>query len=166
MAQIYTQNIKQKGIALVEILVGVAIITTAFVSILSLYASMTKVSKQAIPRVQAAMLAEETLEAARAMRDAGYASSLGLLSSNVPYYLSWSTASSTFTTTIATSSIDGLFYRTMTVSPTYRDSSFNLASSGTLDTNTKLITATVKWNTGSGTTTYTLQSYVANIFNN
>ncbi len=155
-----------KGIALVEIVVGAAIIATSFVAILGIYTALTKLSIQALPKMQAAMVAEEGLEAVRSLRDAGYTSKLGALSSGTPYYLSWSTASSTFYATTTKSLVDNTFSRTMTVANAYRDASYNIASAGTNDANTKLVTITVTWSSGGATSTYALQSYVSNIFNN
>lgn len=155
-----------KGSVLIEVVIGAAIIASSFVAIVGVYTKLTRFSFQALPRIQAAMLAEEGIEAVRAMRDAGYAANLGTLTSGTPYYLSWSTASSTFVATTSVVYVDNTFLRTMTLSAARRDGSFNLATSGTVDANTKLVTIDVLWLENNATSTYTLSSYISNVFAN
>lgn len=156
----------EKGVVLAEIVVGAAIIAASFVAIIGVYSTLTKYSFQTLPNIQAAMLAEESLEAVRSMRDEGYAAKVGTLSSNATYYLYWSSAASSFSATTVASTIDSTFTRTLTFAPAYRDGSYNLASSGTADADTKLVTATVTWLQGSTTKSYILKTYVSDIFNN
>ena len=156
----------EKGIVLAEIVVGAAIIAASFVAIIGVYSTLTKYSFQTLPRIQAAMLAEESLEAVRSMRDESYSLKVGSLSSNATYYLYWSSTASSFSATTAASTIDSTFTRTLTFTPAYRDGSYNLASTGTADADTKLVTATVTWLQGSTTKSYVLKTYVSDIFNN
>ncbi len=155
-----------KGIVLAEVIVGAAIIATSFVAIIGVYSTLTKYSFQTLPRIQAAMLAEEGLEALRSMRDESYATRLSPLSTNTTYYLYWSPTLSKFMATTTSSSIDSTFTRTLTVQNAYRDGSYNLASAGTLDADTKLLTVSVAWMQGTATSTYVLKSYISDIFNN
>lgn len=155
-----------KGIALVEVIIGAAIIASSFVAIIGVYATLTRYSYQAVPRIQAAMLAEEGIEAVRSMRDTGYDANIGTLSAGTTYYLSWDSGASAFITTTTPSLIDGIFTRTLTVDNAYRNGSYNLATSGTLDANTKLVTIAVSWQERNATTTHTLMTYVSNVFSN
>jgi len=155
-----------RGIALVEIVIGASIIAACFVAIIGIYASLARISAQSLPRVQAAMLAEEGLEALRSMRDESYAGNIVSLSNGSIYGIEWRQSISSYRATTSIASISGNFVRTFTVADAYRDGSYNLASSGTVDPNTKLVTMNVAWNTGSATSTFQLQSYISNIFNN
>lgn len=58
--------------------------------------------------------------------------------------------------------IDDLFDRTVVVGSVYRDSNQDIAPSGTLDPNTKLVTVSVAWRERSATTTKTISTYVTN----
>jgi Tfp pilus assembly protein PilV len=156
----------QKGIALVEVVIGAALIASSFVAIIGVYASLATISNRSLPRVQAAMIAEEGIEATRSLRDTSYASRLASLTNGTSYYLNWSTASSSYALTTTPAAIDSTFYRTVSVANAYRNSSYNLVSSGTLDTDTKLVTVTVAWNENNATSTYVLQTYLSDIFNN
>lgn len=160
-------NLKNNtGITLVEVVIGAAIIASSFVAVIGIYATLTRYSSRALPRMQASMLTEEGIEALRAMRDAGYASQIGTLNTGTNYYLSWSTASSTYIATTTPVITDTFFTRTITVANAYRDGSYNLATTGTNDTNTKLVTVTVSWLENNATSTHILKSYVSNIFSN
>lgn len=155
-----------KGISLVEVLIGVSIIASAFVAIIGIYTTLSTYSMRALPRVQAAMLAEEGIEAVRQLRDEGFTSKIASLNVDTAYHLAWSTASSSFIATTNTVPIDSTFYRTLVLSDVYRDGSFNIASSGTLDPTARKVTVNVSWRDRTSTSTYTLESYVFNTFNN
>lgn len=157
---------RRGGVALVEVLVASAIIASAFVAIIGIYSSLSVFSVRALPRIQAAMLAEEGIEALRSMRDGGFDSHIGNLSISTSYHLHWSTASSSYSATSTVQSVDGTFYRTFTLSNVYRDGSYNIAPSGTLDADARLVTMNVSWWDRTATSTYTLQSYLSNAFNN
>ncbi len=155
-----------KGIALVEVIVGSAIIASSFVAIIGVFTALTKISYKALPRIQAAMIGEEAIEVMRSMRDAGYDARIGTLNSGTTYYLLWSSSTSAFITTTSPSLIDNTFTRKIVVAPAYRDNSYNLAPSGTADPDTKLVTITVSWFEREATSTRTYQTYVSNVFNN
>jgi hypothetical protein len=64
----------------------------------------------------------------------------------------------------ATPSSVGIFTRTVVFGAAYRDANQNLASSGTLDTQAKLVTVNVSWTEGGQTFSKTLQLYIIDLF--
>ncbi len=155
-----------KGVALVEILVAAAIIASSFVAVLGVYANLSSLSLQSLPKLQAAFLAEEGIEALHSMRDGGYSTNIGNLSSVPKYYLVYAQNTEAYGATTTTTIIDSRFYRTVQIEDVYRDGAYNIASSGTLDADTKKATVMVSWQNNNATSTHTLQTYVFNIFDN
>lgn len=151
---------------MVELLIASAIIASSFVAILGIYATLSALSLRSLPKMQAAMIAEEGVEALRSMRDAGYTANIAGLSTSGTYYLVYSQATSRYSATTSTTVLDSKFYRTIQIANVYRDASYNIASSGTLDADTKRATVTVSWQDKNATSTYVLQSYLFNIFDN
>ncbi len=154
-----------KGISLVEVIVAAAIIGSAVLSTMGVYANLSKLSYQNMPKIQANYLAEEGIEAVRTLRDAGWSSKISKLSTTTAYSLYWNGTNWTATTTSAL--IDNLFSRAFTLSDVVRDANFNIASSsGTYDSGSKMVSVTVSWPDRDGTSTKNLQGYIFNTFNN
>jgi len=160
------KNKTNKGVAMVEILVAAAIIASSFVAVLGVYASLSSLSLRSLPKLQAALLAEEGVEALHSMRDEGYNANIGNLSTAQTYYLAYIQNIEAYRATTTTTVIDSRFYRTFQIENVYRDGAYNIASSGTLDTDTKKATVVVSWQNNNATSTHTLQTYVFNIFDN
>ncbi|MEI6490476.1 MAG: hypothetical protein WCO16_01795 [bacterium] len=154
-----------KGISLVEVIVAAAIIGSAVLSTMGVYANLSKLSYQNMPKIQANYLAEEGIEAVRTLRDAGWSSKISKLSTTTAYSLYWNGTNWTATTTSIL--IDNLFSRAFTLSDVVRDANFNIASSsGTYDSGSKMVSVTVSWPDRDGTSTKNLQGYIFNTFNN
>lgn len=152
----------QTGIILVEVVIAATIISVALVASAAVAQQSINVSRLALKEARAAFLLEETAEAVRIIRDNAW-TNISNLSTGTNYYLSYSGGTWNATTTPV--AVD-TFSRWFTLSPVYRDNTDDIAQSGTLDTDTKLVTASVSWPTGSGTTaTKTMSVYIANIFN-
>jgi hypothetical protein len=123
-------------------------------------------SRQALRVSQASFLLEEGAEALRVYRDNSSTNLFGgspVLVSGTDYYPVFSGGTWTFPQSISTV---GVFTRKIVISNVYRDSSTNdiVQSGGVLDVNTKLITVTVSWFSGSQNITKTLSFYLASIF--
>lgn len=154
-----------KGISLIEVIVGAAIIGSAILATMGAYANLSKLSYQNTPKIQANYLAEEGIEAIRTLRDAGWSSKISTLSTSTTYSLYWNGSSWTATTTNIL--IDGIFSRTFILSEVGRDANFNILSSGgTYDSGSKKISVTVSWPDRDGTSTKNMQSYIFNTFKN
>jgi len=152
-----------KGISIIEVIVGASIISITFVATIGVYSSLVQLSKDAFPRVQAAMLVDEGVQALRSMRDEDFGTRIGTLSLDTPYYLGWSTETSSFFATTSPVIVDDMFYRTFVLSSLYRDESHNIASSGTQDEGGRLATVNVSFQGRNGTSTQLIQTYLLSL---
>ena len=160
------KSFSNKGISVIEIIIGASIIAVTFVITIGVYSSLLNLSGEALPRIQSAMIADEGVQALRSLRDASFSSNIAGLTLDTPYYLVWSEVSHSFFATTTPMVIDNTFYRTFTLSNMYRDEAQNIASSGTLDTDGRLATINVSFQKRNGTSTQVLQTYLLNNFNN
>jgi Tfp pilus assembly protein PilV len=150
-----------RGVGLIEVVIGIGIFVLIIVSLLGTYRFLVRFSGTTSQTVKANYLLEEGLEVARVLRDANWDTFAGL-TSGTPYYLTLS--GSTWSTNATPSVIDGTYYRSITIHDVYRDGNHDIASSGTLDPDTYLVTATIAWSRAGATTTKTMSTYLANLF--
>jgi len=155
---------KKKGIGLIEIVIGVAVLATSLLAISSFYQKSLEVSTNTTNTIQAGFLLEEGIEVARFLRDDDW-DVFSQLTSGVDYYLIFNGA--TWATTTTNTFIDGLFERKLVLGDVYRDvNDVIVASGGVLDPNIKKVTATLSWRDNESTTTRSVSTYLANIFAN
>lgn len=115
-------------------------------------------------KIQAAFLAEESLEVVRFLRDSSWDNNISTLSAGVDYYPVFD--GSAWTLSNSTSTV-GIFYRKINLSEVYRDINDNIVTTGgTLDQNTYLITSTVSWQERNATSTKIISTYITDVFNN
>lgn len=158
------KNIKNtsRGFGLIEIVVGVSIISLALMGTVFLGGSYEKLSRSTLAAVKAEFLLEEGVEGLRSMRDTGWQNIAGLVS-GVDYFID--TENGAYIATTSPQVVDGVYTRTVVVAPVYRDSNFRIVSSGgTLDNETKDVTVSIAWREGNATTTRSLRTYLANLF--
>ena len=146
---------------MVEVLVGAGIILLALVGLIGVYTFYLQTTLSLQERIQAGALLEEGIEAVKFMRDNGW-SSITALSASSTYYIVFT--GTTWQASSATSSIDGTFYRSFVINQVYRDVNSQIASSGTIDPNSRKLTVSVSWREGKATTTKSLSTYITNIF--
>ncbi len=145
---------------MVEILIAVFIILVVVLAAFGVTQKAVSLSLRSTHQSQASFLLEEGAEATRVVRDTAWSGISGAtLGTN--YYFVFSGGTWTLSTT---PSAVGAFTRKVVFSAVYRDSNQNLASSGTLDSQTKLVTVTVSWPEGGQTASKTLQFYITDIF--
>jgi prepilin-type N-terminal cleavage/methylation domain-containing protein len=155
----------KKGFGLIEVVVAATIITVFFVAILSTYSFFLKTLLGGTQEVQATFLLREGAEVSRILRDSSWSSNIVTATVGTEYYLSWN--GSAWALTATPSYVDGLFDRTVTFESVYRDVNDDIASSGTVDGDTRLVTVNVAWkNSTAATTTKTLQTYLTNLYGN
>jgi Tfp pilus assembly protein PilV len=155
------KNFFNRGFMIVELLVAVSIVTVSILAAMAVSQKSIYVSRQAFHTTQAAFLLEEGAEATRIVRDNGWANISGLaVSTN--YYPTFSGGTWTLSTTANTI---GIFTRTVSLAAVNRDATTqDIASAGTNDPGTRLVTVTVSWAEGGTTITKTLQFYISNLF--
>ena len=153
------------GFTIVEVLIACAIISTSAISLLIAASKGIELSNLALRQSQANELLEEGAESVKILRDNGW-SNISNLTLNTNYYLSFNNTTNTWSlTTTPVSAIDSIFSRNVNISAVYRDSNYDIASSGTLDTHIKKVTVNVSWPASSvGTASKSLVFYVVDIF--
>ena len=159
-----SKSSSKKGISLVEVVIGIAIIVGAVLASFVYFSLAIKVARQSAETIQATLLVEEGIEALRVIRDSGYSSGLGSLSKNQDYFLSFS--GSTWQSTTASSTIDGVFTRTFFLEEVRRDSNDDIVlTGGSVDPDTLEVTVVVSWQAEDGdqkvleTSTYLTNAY-------
>ncbi len=156
-----TKTLK-KGSAMVEIIIGSAIILSGILTISVSFNTYLQFALSNQKNVEANYLLQEGLEAMSFLRDVGWTNNFGSLSTTTTYYLTWN--GSRWATTTAEQYIDGIFLRSVAVSDLKRDSNDDLSTTtGTYDPNIKQVAVTVSYYQGQATTTKTLNRYIANI---
>lgn len=157
---------KSNGIGLVEVIVSVSILTTIMIGLISTFNYYVGAGTRSTENIQGILLAEETLEAIRFMRDSGW-SNLGTLATGTLYYLEFTGALWKASTTQII--IDGKFEQTFTLDDVYRrDSDDDIVSlsspdAKTLDPDTLLISVSI---VADGATTTDIATYMTNLFQN
>ncbi|MEK7461806.1 MAG: hypothetical protein AAB586_01915 [Patescibacteria group bacterium] len=159
-----TKNLKY-GLTLVEVIMATSII---LVFLLALFGTHNLYLKTAFSNgevVKATALAEEGLEAVRFLRDSSWNTNIEPLFINTDYYLVFDGDGWQITT--AHAFIDNRFERKIMFSSVYRDVSGGIvASGGTLDPDTRMVVSSVSWLQANATTTKSISTYIANIFDN
>lgn len=156
-----------RGFTLVEIVLGIGMITMFFLANSYYYRQILNVSQQTTRHIQAGFLLEEGVEAVKLLRDQGWTTQITTLTNGTTYYLYWSGTAWTATTTPQL--IENVFTRSFIMSSVSRNGSDNIvASGGTLDTGTKKVVMSVSWplKSGTGSSTESIETYIANILSN
>ncbi|MEK7557027.1 MAG: type II secretion system protein [Patescibacteria group bacterium] len=154
-----------KGIALVEILVVIAIIGVATFSLYELVVLSRATVGRELRRTQALSLAQEGIEAVRSIRDQSWSGNIEPLSNGTNYYATLSGSSWALTTTNP-GPIDALFNRTIVFASVNRDANSNISESGSVDENTRKVTSTVSWTDRGTSRSVALSAYITNFLGN
>lgn len=153
------------GFGVIEIVVAVAIIGIVFFGIYE-FALVSSTSVHASSRqIAAGYLAQEAVEIVRTKRNSSWDTDIATLSTGTPYYPnlvsnSWSLSLSN------PGLIDNLYTRTVVLQDVLRDNDDNIASSGTVDPDTRKVTVTVSWDEKNGSQQIVLETYVTNFLQN
>ena len=160
----HKKNILNKGFNLLEIVVGVTIISIFLLAVAPLFQSFLKIGYGNTKIIQASFLLEEGVEAVKILRDDSWQNNISTLNTGTDYFLYFNGDS--WQTTTSYSQIDGIFERKFIISDVYRDENDDISLSGTLDSNIKKIDMSISWLKDKGTTTKTVATYVTNLFDN
>ena len=152
---------KNKGIALIEVIIGATIMSVGILAINETFTSYIQYALANQKNVEASYLLQEGLEAMSFIRDRGWAGNFSNLSTTTTYYLTFS--NSTWATTTTNQYVDGLFERKVDILDVKRDGTDKIASAGTYDPNIKQVAVTVSYWQGHGTTTRSISEYLVNI---
>lgn len=156
-----------RGIALIEIIVGVAIVAASFLMLGNIAQLSVRLADVGTQRLQAVFLASEGIEAVRAVRDRGWTLYIAPLSTSTIHYLLFDGMSGEWRTTTTAQIIDGVFARSFTLGEVRRDASDDIvASGGTVDSDTRRIDMTVAWGNRGRAYKESISTYITDLFNN
>ncbi|MDO8600358.1 MAG: hypothetical protein Q7R73_01910 [bacterium] len=156
-----------KGFALIEIIVGVAIIAGAFLMLGNIAELTLRLVDVSTERLQAVFLLSEGIEAVRTIRDDGWTENIASLDANTMYYLQFNTVNNEWATTTITQILDGVFTRSFVLGEVERDAEDDIVSSnGTVDPDTRRIDMTVSWTNRSRSYEESISTYITDLFNN
>ena len=151
---------------MVEIVIASSIISLVLVVIVNVYGLVERHALSNIKVLKGTELVEEGVEVMRFLRDSGWTANIASLQICSTYRLCceegvpWSIG-------VSAPLIENKYDRTITLANVYRDSNFNVVSTGgTLDAGSRKVAVSVFWSEGSGTTTRTAEAYLFNTFNN
>lgn len=158
------RELKQSGFGLIEIIMVVAVGAGVFLSVEQYLNLSLRAAAQNVSRVEAMYLAESSLEQARAIRDASWASISGLTPGANYYFAADASSPQQWIAQAGTKNI-GKYAVRIATSQVQRDASDNIVSSGgTIDANTLKITSNVSWSENGATKQVTLSAYLANLY--
>jgi prepilin-type N-terminal cleavage/methylation domain-containing protein len=154
----------QKGFGLIEIVVSVAIIGAVLYGFFLFYRQSLVMSQKTTVLVQSNMLLVEGIEVVKFLRDESWSTNIVSLATSTSHYLIFTSGDWEIVSTSTT--IDNVFTRWFVLEDVFRDGSDDIAASGTFDPNTKKLTMNVAAAIRDATTTESVETYIANLFDN
>ncbi len=152
-------NIKN-GFGLIEVVVGAAIISIAFLGLMSVANLSFKILQKSSNNIKAGFLLEEGAEAVKIIRDSGW-NNISSLSNGVNYYLNYNGVTWATSTTLVY--VDN-FERKFVLNEVLRDANDDISPSGVVDPDTKKVTISVFWKEGGSAVVQTFSIYITNLF--
>lgn len=154
----------KNGLSLIEILVAIAIISSALVSLLELTSFSLRITSLINQSNQANNMAQELMEQVRNFRDGTYwdVNGLGIIATNTDYYVQKSGTPVRWQPSQGTETV-GIFTRKVVLEDAMRDANDDIvAAGGTKDPNTKKVTVTVSWEERGNSHQIELIGYLTN----
>lgn len=148
------------GFGLIEIVIVTAIITTALFAFSQAGILAVKLLRSEKENLEAALLAQETLEAVRSVRDESWTNNIAPLSNGAPYVPIAENSKWKLVASSSPAAINGKYVRSVVFDEVRRDGQDQISSSGTVDSGTRRVTARVEWRKGLATTTAELITYI------
>lgn len=134
----------QNGFGVIEIVIAVAIVTGSLLAFLQTESLAIRLLRSEKENLEAAFLAQESLEAARAVRDESWTNNIAPLSNGPLYYPviesgKWKLVS------VDPGPVNSKYTRYIFFEEVRRDAQDRISASGTVDLGTKKITSRVSW---------------------
>lgn len=135
---------KEDGFGLIEIVVVTAVVTTALFAFSQAGILSVRLLRAEKENLEATLLAQEAMEAVRSLRDESWTNNIAALTNGTTYYPmvengKWKLA------TVSPGVLNGKYTRTILFDEVRRDAQDKIASSGTVDSGTRKVTARVTW---------------------
>ena len=146
-----------QGFGLIEVIVVTGIVSATLAGFLQASILSLRLLHAERESLEATMLAQEALEAVRSVRDESWTNNIATLTNGTIYYpvivnSKWSLVTNN------PGLLSNLYTRQIVFAQVFRDSSDNIAPSGTADAGTEKVTVTVSW----GNKQTQLVSYLTN----
>lgn len=152
------KRFKLPAFSLIEIVVVLFLVVVIVPAVNNVISQSVRAMATTQREVEALYLAQEGMEAVRAMRDSSWSNIADFEGTN---YLNDVSGGLSFSET--PSLIDGIYERQVIVSPAYRDGNDDLADSGDPETEAKKIEVIITWSElNGGSKSISLQTYVTN----
>jgi type II secretory pathway pseudopilin PulG len=156
-----------RGIALIEIIVGVAVVAASFLMLGNIAQLTVRLVDVGTERLQATFLLSEGIEAVRTMRDRGWTENIMPLSATTIYYLQFDAVKNEWATTTSAQILDGVFTRSFVLGEVERNAEDDIVSSGgTADSGTRRIDMKVEWDNRGRAYEESISTYITDLFNN
>jgi len=157
-------NKNLRGAILVELLFVMAIFIVTIVSLLSIMNLSVKTSGDSRWNLQANILAQQAIEVVRNIRDRTDwdTDGLGTITNGVAYHLTQSEAPIEWNLVAGSDDIDN-FTQSIVFTDALRDASQNIATAGVVDANTKIVTVTISWESGTSGKEISVSSVITNL---
>jgi prepilin-type N-terminal cleavage/methylation domain-containing protein len=160
-----TDKKTQKGFSLVELMIAISLSAIILISMTQAVVVAVDTTERERHLIEATHLAEEGIEALRAMRNGSWSANIQTLENNIAYYPAISGGNWVMTGQNPGLAL-GVYERTLQLAAVYRDANDNVSASGTLDPDTRKVTMTVGWRERNATTTIVLETYLTNFLQN
>lgn len=153
-----------KGMSIIEVVVAVAVVAIVGFTFASGLSKSLALSQQSLRTNQAAWLLEDGAEAIKSIRDSNWTTVQNFTSGTYYYAVFDNNTNLWSLTTTDPGLINGIFNRKILFTDVLRDSSDDIATSGTTDPETRYVTITASFLVGETTITKELDFYISNIF--
>ena len=154
---------KDRGLGLIDIIVSVAVITIALLSVSQIAILGTRYVREAYTKEQAIYLAQEGQEAVRFLRDYSWSTYIAPLNTGQDYYVTRSGSVWVIQSTDP-GLINNKHTRIVRFEAVNRDGNDDIAVVGTDDPGTRQVVVTVRWN--GGAEDYVLPTYITDFLSN
>lgn len=157
-----TKKFFKKGFSLIEVVVAVAIISSAFLTLMLVAIISVKLLHQSSNNLKAGMLLEEGVEAVKIMRDDSWDDNIAVLNNGTNYFLNFNAGA--WSASLPNVYIDNFFERKIILSEVKRDANDDINNLGVVDIGTRKLEVYVSWPGSSGTTTRSVSTYITDLF--
>ncbi len=161
---------REAGFGIIETVIASAIIGGSLWALASVFLLSGSAVSLARERTQAAFLAEEGIEVARHLRDAGWNANISSLTPGQNYYFSFNASSSLWSIgTVPEPAIEGIFLRSIRAERVSRNANFDIEAvynPAHEDPETRKIVVEIEWTRKGALKTATLEAYLTDIFDN
>jgi len=161
---LHKQHTKRDGFSILEATIAIAVAILVFVGIYQIIVLSIRTTDTNLQVIEAVHRAEESVEVTRTLRNESWGSNIASLTIGNTYYPIFE--NSTWSLSTTPPNPEDAFIETIVLSNVYRDESDNIAESGTLDPNSRKVTATVSWENRGFSRQESVETYITNFLDN